>query len=167
MGRIKMKLIKELSLEHDVKCEKYRIRKASRSICFNKDNKIALLHVSRHGYHKLPGGGIEEGEDIYEALRREMLEEAGVEIEITGEIGIIIEYRNEFGVLQISYCYKSKVIGELGVPQYTDKEKEEGFILEWKTIDEAIELLKTDNPDNYEGRFNVKRELEILKEINN
>lgn len=95
-----MNLIKEIYLDNDVDCEKYRIRKASRSIAFNDKNEIALLYVSKKGYHKLPGGGIEKGEDIIKALKREMLEEVGANIEVIDEIGTIIEYRNEFELLE-------------------------------------------------------------------
>ena len=160
-----MNLIKEIYLEDDIKCEKYNIRKAARSVAFNDENKIAILNVSRYNYHKLPGGGIEDGEDIYEALRREMLEEVGANIEVTGEIGTIIEYRNKFELLQISYCYKANIVGELMSTNFTDKELSGGFMLEWRTLDEAIEMLKSDKPANYEGEFIIKRDLEFLKAL--
>jgi hypothetical protein len=33
----------------------YRLRKASRALVFNHENKIALMHVTKDNYHKLPG----------------------------------------------------------------------------------------------------------------
>ena len=158
-----MELIKEIYFENDVKCNNYKIRKAARSIAFNTDGKIPLLNVSKNNYHKLAGGGIEEGEDIIKALEREMLEEVGANIGELEEIGVIIEYRNKFELLQFSYYYKSKVIGKLTETAFTEKEKNNGFILEWKTLDEAIELLKNDKPIDYEGQFIVKRDLEFLE----
>lgn len=41
-------------------------------------------------------GGIELGESTDKALRREVKEEVGADIEVLGEIGAILEYRNEF-----------------------------------------------------------------------
>ncbi len=158
-----MELIKEIYFENDVKCNNYKIRKAARSIAFNTDGKIPLLNVSKNNYHKLAGGGIEEGEDIIKALEREMLEEVGANIGELEEIGVIIEYRNKFELLQFSYYYKSKVIGKLTETAFTEKEKNNGFILEWKTLDEAIELLKNDKPIDYEGQFIVKRDLKFLE----
>ena len=74
-----MKLLLELR-EEDIEliskhpCSKRR--DAARAVLL-KGNKIALIYVSRHGYHKLPGGGIEKGESIEDALFREIKEETG------------------------------------------------------------------------------------------
>lgn len=162
-----MELIKEIYLENDVKCTNYKIRKAARSIAFNKDGKIPLLNVSKKNYHKLAGGGIEEGEDIMIALKREMLEEVGANIGDLEEIGVIVEYRNKAELLQFSYYYKSKVIGELVETAYTEEEKNNGFMLEWKTLEEAITLLENDKPIDYEGQFIVKRDLGFLQYFKN
>lgn len=45
-------------------------------------DKITLLKRVRgeHVFYVFPGGGIEEGEDVEIALKREMLEELGVEV---------------------------------------------------------------------------------------
>ncbi|NOQ56220.1 MAG: ADP-ribose pyrophosphatase, partial [Nanohaloarchaea archaeon] len=70
-----MELIKEISLKdfgeanNSDSDKTYRLRKASRAIVINDENKIALLFVSEHNYHKLPGGGLEPGEDTSSALR--------------------------------------------------------------------------------------------------
>jgi len=162
-----MELIKEIYLENDDECSKYKIRKAARSVALNNDNKIPLLYVSKNEYHKLPGGGIEENEDIETALKREMLEEVGANIEILKEIGVIIEYKNKSEVIQISYCYYSKIVGELCNTDFTEKEKSDGFILKWVTIDEAIELLENDKPIDYMGGFIRKRDLEFLNYFKN
>ena len=48
-----------------------------------KNNKIALVKKARGGYKgklDLPGGGIEHTESVEEALERELMEEAGVNI---------------------------------------------------------------------------------------
>ena len=131
----------------------YKLRKASRSIVFNDSHKIALLFVSKNNYHKLPGGGIEAGEDIKTALNREVMEEAGVNINILGEVGTIIEYRNKHKLLQISYCYYSEVKGDISEPSFTDEEANSGFQLRWVGLNEAIAILENDTPDNYLGKF--------------
>ena len=49
-----------------------------------KDEKIALIKKARGGYKGLldiPGGGIEHDETPVEALKRELMEEAGVHVE--------------------------------------------------------------------------------------
>ena len=47
-----------------------------------KNRKILLVRHRRSGEYVFPGGGIEIGEPMLEALKRELLEEAGIEIEI-------------------------------------------------------------------------------------
>ncbi|MBM7869531.1 ADP-ribose pyrophosphatase YjhB (NUDIX family) [Clostridium pascui] len=165
-----MKLIREIT-EKDITNKEtyeeisYKIRKASRAVVFNKQNKIAILNVSNDNYHKLPGGGIERDEDIITALRRELIEEVGVEVDVLNELGMIIEYRDNFKQLQISYCYLCKVVGEYQETSFTEEEKDNGFILEWVSLNEAISILEKDNPEKYMGKFIRKRDLEFLKNV--
>lgn len=163
-----MELIKEI-YEKDIgyNCEKteiaYKIRRASRSIVLNNLGEMALLYVSKNTYHKLPGGGIEKGESIEIALNREIMEEVGVNIDVLGEVGTIIEYRDKFQQLQISYCYCSKVKGDIKDVAFTDEEINDGFQLKWVELDEAISILESDTPNNYVGRFIQSRDLLFLK----
>ena len=53
----------------------------------NENGEILLVKSPCRGW-EYPGGLIEPGETFQEALRREVKEEAGVEIEITGFVGI-------------------------------------------------------------------------------
>lgn len=163
-----MKLIREITEKDIVNKEtyedvNYRIRKASRAIVFNEEHKIALLNVSKDNYHKLPGGGIEKGEDTISALRRELMEEVGVEIDVLGEVGLIIEYRDNFKQLQISYCYLCKVVGEYKETSFTEEENNSGFILEWVDMNDATSILDNDKPEKYVGKFIKERDLEFLK----
>ncbi len=93
--------------------QSFRTRQAARAILFD-GQKIALLHVTKLNYHKLPGGGVESGEDIETALKRECLEEVGTEIEVGKEIGSIVEYRGQFNLVQTSHCLVVRVLGNKG-----------------------------------------------------
>lgn len=142
----------------------FRERHAARAIVSDNDGRIALLHVGQHHYHKLPGGGIEEGEDIEQALERELLEEIGCRVETTGELGEIIEHRDEWNQKQTSYCYLAKQIGETSPPDFTEKELGEGFAIVWaKNVTDAISLLEQDTPEEYGGKFIRERDLTFLK----
>src|SRR5215470_14311328 len=55
-----------------------------------RDGKILLVRRARSpakGFYSLPGGRVEFGESLHAALRREVDEETGLKIEITGLAG--------------------------------------------------------------------------------
>lgn len=162
-----MKLIKELTNRdlgfEEKKASKYTIRKAARAVVFDKEGRIAILHASKKNYHKIAGGGIESGENIKVALAREIHEETGCTAVIKDEVGIIIEYRDDVARLQISYCYIAYV-KKHGEPHFTKSEKDEGFNLEWLTIDEALKKFKKDDLSYYHAKFMSTRDSLFIKE---
>jgi 8-oxo-dGTP diphosphatase len=143
----------------------FKTRGAARAVLLDNEGQVYLLNVSKHGYHKLPGGGIDEGEEIKQALERELIEEVGCKAVVIAELGIIVEYRNyeDGGLEQTSYCYLAKQLGEQQDSALEEGELEEGmFEVKAKNLDEAIALLTNDKPDNLEGRFIKKRDLAFL-----
>lgn len=142
----------------------YLEREASRAIVFDNNKNIALLHATRNHYHKLPGGGLEEGEDVMDALRREILEEIGCRIKNIRELGIIEEYRNKFALHQTSYCFIADLDGPKGASDFTESEMADGFETVWLDFDDAIKRLKKEiGVEHYEGRFIHKRDLAFLE----
>ncbi|MFH1398873.1 MAG: NUDIX domain-containing protein [Candidatus Woesearchaeota archaeon] len=155
-----MELIKEIM---DGKPDKHtRTRESSRALLFDEEGNVPLLFGSRYNFYQLPGGGIKGGETRVEALVREMREEVGCEIEISGEIGKIIEYKSRENVKHTSYFYLGKVVSK-GKPCYTKDEKEMGFSVVWVSIGEAISVIENDTSTHYDARFRKERDLAILK----
>lgn len=143
----------------------FRIRRAVRAIVSDKDGAVVLLHVAKDKYYKLSGGGIEKSEDRIVALKRECQEEIGCDVEVIGEIGIIIEYRKTFNLKQTSYCYLAKVKGEKGKPDFTDDEKENGFEQIWLPFEKALNVLSSSKATNIEGStYIVPRDTAFLEE---
>ena len=119
----------------------YRLRKASRAIIFNDKNEIAIQFASKYNYHKLPGGGLDKGENTPEALRREIKEEVG------------LEYQDELRLISAQDILKSSdkhvvrltFVGEIdGEPKINDEH------LEAKRFSaEEIKKLSKDELDSY------------------
>ena len=158
-----MELLKEIKDKEFPEDESIlKIREASRAVLFDENNLIPLLFVSKHNYHKLPGGGIDEGENKIQSLIRECIEEVGSEIEVQGEVGKIIEFRSKWDLKQISYCYYGKIISK-GEPDFSEKELSDGFKVIWVSLKDAIFKVENDKPKNYGGIFIQKRDLKFLK----
>ncbi len=161
-----LKTIRDIDLGFESSIpDSYRERQAARAVVFDENNNVALLHTTQNNYHKLPGGGIEKGEDIKKALNREMLEEIGCKIKDIRELGIIEEYRNEDALHQISHCFVAKLDGTKGKPNFTQSEIEEGFHSVWLPLDEAIKTMDNEKIKEFRrGKFMVTRDLCFLNE---
>lgn len=139
-------------------------RMAARAVVFDAQNNVALLHATNKGYHKLPGGGVEAGESVEEALAREMAEEIGCMVTNLHELGIIEEYRNAFALHQTSYCFVADLVGAKGEPNLEADEIADGFVPVWMPIAQAIQTLQGENnTEPYESPFIRTRDLLILQ----
>ncbi|HHY10189.1 MAG TPA: NUDIX domain-containing protein [Firmicutes bacterium] len=164
-----MRLIKEIShddigLAGSGSDVKYRVRKAARAVLCNEAFKIALMYVAKDGYYKLPGGGLENGESVLDALRREIYEEVGCGLQILQKIGVVIEYREQHELLQISYNFLCKTEGELAHPRLTAKELKLGFNLVWFDINGAIGAVSAYTGEKYVAKFITSRDVCILRQ---
>jgi len=76
---------------------------------------------------------------------------------------MVIEYRNDYDVMQFSYAYFAKVVGGDGIPSYEPSEIAAGFSPVWMPLDKAIGVVEASKTDRYGGSFAVARDLAILK----
>lgn len=150
-------------MDASVQRRAYKQRRAARAVLRDADGHVALLEVAKHGYWKLPGGGLDPGEDFTTALARECREETGCTIRITGEIGVIIEYRDQLTLRQESHCYTADVVGEKRDPTFEQDERDEGFRLHWLTVSAALAALRASAQTTYEAQFIVPRDLRFLE----
>ena len=121
-----------------------RIRKAARTIILDvKNNKTAVLDVENGNYHKIPGGGIEEGESEEAAAIREAREEGACDVELIKKIGEA-EFidPNDLNLIHHSVCFLAKKIKDHKTTSFTKDEKEKQFKLLWVTFEEAIKLFE-------------------------
>jgi hydrolase, NUDIX family len=74
------------------------------------DGKLLFVR-ERSNTWDLPGGGLEHGEGIAEALRRECREELGAEIEITNAAPIIIPtWSKKFDIPVLIIAYRVRLV---------------------------------------------------------
>jgi 8-oxo-dGTP diphosphatase len=146
----------------------YRLRPGARALLLNDWDEIALMHVSKLGYYKLPGGGIDEGESIEDGLMRELAEEVGVaSAKVLSEIGEVVEYRDTSETRAEHYAFIVKLTDMLNTPTRTQKEIDQGYKTVWvKNLDEAIKLVEAGSPP-VEGGYEYERlrELAILRYV--
>lgn len=71
-----------------------------------------------------------------------------------------------FHIKQIPPCYLAKVVGEKGKPSFTQEESDDGFLIQWIPLREAIKLLRADNTKNPEGKlYIVPRDKSFLEKV--
>jgi 8-oxo-dGTP diphosphatase len=139
----------------------FRERNRATGIVLNDKKEIILMNLTNMYFHMLPGGGVDSNENMEEALYRELKEETGANVEIISELGIVVENLEQRKMKQITYFYLTKIVGEIQEPNFMPDELEQGYQVEWYSIDEAIKIIEAEN--EYE-EYIKQRELEAIKE---
>lgn len=120
--------------------EKYSVRGI-----VERDGKLAM-QCSRDGEYKIPGGGLEKGEDFLRALVREVHEETGLHVikEAVVELGEIVEIRRDIFDDRKKYiCHSLFYYCEVGEEQdelqLTPSEIAKGYELKWVRPEEMYQ----------------------------
>jgi len=107
---------------------------------------LFAMQQSKNGEYKIPGGGMDKGETIMQALVREVQEETGliVKPESIKELGEILEVRRDIfdgnkKYIAHSLHFSCEVEEEIVETAMTESEKARGFHLAWADIDTIIE----------------------------
>ncbi|RKN24132.1 NUDIX domain-containing protein [Micromonospora musae] len=91
----------------------------------DEQGRVLLIQRTDNGLWALPGGAQDFGEYIAETAVRETREETGVEVEVTGIVGIytnpnhVVEYSDGEVRQQFSICFRGRYIG--GMPTTSDE----------------------------------------------
>jgi len=134
------------------------------------DGKILIVkeRVKRHGeetiIYDLPGGGIEPGENLYEALHREVMEEVGLNISIGKAVGnwdfVIPSFEDpSFSVQIICLGYQCQLIGDLKIDiDQNPATLENIFDTIWMSKEEILAL----KYDVFANNSDIKKALEAV-----
>ena len=94
-----------------------RIVPAVTAVVTDEEGRILLIHRTDNDRWALPGGEIELGESVSQAVIREVHEETGIDVQITDLVGIysdpkhIIAYDDGEVRQQFSLCFRARPIG--------------------------------------------------------
>ncbi|MBN1648393.1 MAG: NUDIX domain-containing protein [Spirochaetales bacterium] len=124
------------------------VRKGRTSVraVIGEKGRTLLLFARNLGVYTLPGGGVEEGEELETALRREAMEECGATINrIIEKLFIIEEFRpltdSKTGTYKItSHYFLCSADKKLGRQQLTKKEMWKGITPVWIRLTEALDI---------------------------
>ncbi|MDQ3662234.1 MAG: NUDIX domain-containing protein [Actinomycetota bacterium] len=87
------------------------------AIVTNQRDEILMVHKTDNDLWALPGGGMDAGEYVAEAVAREVEEETGIRVQVTGVVGIytnpnhVMAYDDGEVRQQCSICFTTEVLG--------------------------------------------------------
>ncbi len=122
------KATRRIDYWHDPAAPKPTSRKTSASVFVrNDDGHLLLLQRVDNDLWTIPTGGVKKGETVGQAGVRECLEETGLEVEVTGLVGVfstpdhVIVYLHGDKVDEVrppsNICLRARLIGGQITPQ--------------------------------------------------
>jgi len=134
-------------------------------VLFDSDKNIALSHIGIWDLHGIPGGGVDEGEDFIDAVKREAWEETGCECEVTAEVGMVFQNSAEMDFVQNKYHYLAKVIGEKGELHLEEYEIASETSVRWYPLEQAIQIISDRKSTSVGEEMMKRRDLTVLEEV--
>ena len=140
-------------------------------LMLNSENKILLGYCD--GIYQFPGGHVEDGEALNVALRREVKEETGIDLDTTNMIPFycIKHYKRKYDGTNICalsqlYYFLVRTDSKINVEniKYTEREKRGGYRLEYVPIEKIKETVKSNVPNNIHNSTIVKEMLAVVEE---
>lgn len=121
-----------------------------------RDEKLLLIHRFRYGseYWAIPGGGVEEGEDLDTALKREMLEETGQNLV---SYNWLFDQHEEIKICNFYSCELEDGKLTLGGPELEKQSASNQYHFEWVEINDLPGMVIHHMSPRLLGWLNTKR----------
>jgi ADP-ribose pyrophosphatase YjhB (NUDIX family) len=110
--------------------------------------RLLLIRRTDNDLYAIPGGALELGETLTETVQREVMEETGIDVQVTGMIGVysdpehVIEFTDGEVRQEFSICFRANPTG--GELRTSDESKEVLWVapteLDGLNIHESIRL---------------------------
>ena len=144
-------------------------REIVRAIVFDDDGYYYFVRAQRDDDFgratliETPGGGVENGEDFWSAIKRELKEELGAKVEIICKIGFVSDYYHLIHRHNLNNYYLCRALS-FGNKNLTRDERENFHLSALRlTYGEAVsEYIRCS--DTKIGRLIANRELPILRQ---
>ena len=143
-------------------------RNIARAIVFDEKGYFYFVRAERDDDFgkatliETSGGGVENGEDLYSAITRELKEELGASVEIICKLGIVEDYYNLIHRHNINNYYLCKAIS-FGEKNLTQDEIEDFHLSTLKlSYDDALSEYQNCSSTKI-GRLIANRETPILR----
>ena len=125
------------------------IRYTARALAENQEGRFGFLHIvgedlfGERDHLESCGGGMEEGESLFDTIKREVMEELGLEVQSCEYVGTIIDSYNLIKRITVSSFFHCLV--DSSTLQETHRTEEEQILIKeivWLTPEEAMDWLE-------------------------
>lgn len=115
-------------------------RLTARAILKHGD-QFAVMYAKKFDLYSLPGGGVEDGENLLDALKREVMEETGCSCDSIQELGYVEENRAYCDYTQVSCYFIVETSCDTFHTALTEAEIQNGTTVHWHSFEEACHLI--------------------------
>ena len=138
-------------------------RMTARAIIRDHAGQYAVMYSGRFRIYTLPGGGVEDGEEVLTALHREIAEETGCTCSKIQELGIVAEDRGCLDYTQINHYFVVEVGDAPSGNHLTDLERKNQTSAEWHSYEKMVALIEGQKPETVQQKYLKARDLAALK----